>query len=64
MTIPKHYTVDEVAEITSAPRSTIFHWIYTGQLGSVKVGRRRLIREPDLKKFLQCSDEKLSTGRR
>lgn len=43
MTIPKHYTLDEVACITRVPRSTVNHWVYTNRLAAVKVGRHRLV---------------------
>lgn len=43
MTITEFMTVEEVAKRTFSPLSTIQHWIYTGKLASVKIGRRRLV---------------------
>jgi excisionase family DNA binding protein len=53
MDVPKFFTVDEVAAIARAPRSSVFHWIYSGKLNSQRVGRRRLISEQDLRAFLR-----------
>ena len=61
MTLPKLLTVDEVAKVTRAPRSTVFHWIYTDKLRSRRVGKRRLIVESDLIAFI---DSSLPDGRR
>lgn len=56
MTIPKLYTLDEVATITRSPRSTVNHWVYTQRLSAVKVGRHRLVSEHTLRKFLQLDE--------
>lgn len=53
MALPKLLTIDEVAAIARAPRSTVFHWAYTGRLKSRRVGRRRLVVEEDLRAFLK-----------
>lgn len=50
--LPKLLSLDEVAAVARAPRSTILYWCYQGRLRSVKVGRRRLITEADLALFL------------
>ena len=52
MAIPRLYTVREVAEISRAPVSTVAYWIAQGRLRSKKVGRRQLVTERDLAKFL------------
>jgi excisionase family DNA binding protein len=52
MTLPKLLTIDEVAAVARAPRSTVFHWIYTQKLRSRRIGRRRLVTESDLARFL------------
>lgn len=62
MPIPKHYTLDEVAEITRAPRSSVCHWIYTNKLRSKRVGKRRLISERDLATFLGETEDNPSTS--
>jgi len=52
MSLPKFFTIDEVAAITHAPRSSVFHWIYTDKLRSARVGKRRLVAETDLVAFM------------
>lgn len=52
MDTPKFFTVDEVAAIARAPRSSVFHWIYSGKLSSQRIGKRRLISARDLNEFL------------
>jgi excisionase family DNA binding protein len=44
--------LEEVAEETRTPLSTVRHWIATGKLASVRPGRRRLVRRIDLEAFL------------
>ena len=51
--LPKFLTIDEVAGIARAPRSTVLHWVYTKKLASRRVGRRRLITEDELSAFLK-----------
>lgn len=50
--IPKLLTIEEVADIARAPVSSVRCWAYTGRLITVKVGRRRLVREKDLVSFI------------
>jgi excisionase family DNA binding protein len=54
MSLPKFLTVDEVAAIARAPRSSVFHWVYTGKLKSRRVGKRRLVTEADLARFMDA----------
>jgi excisionase family DNA binding protein len=44
--------IEEIAEETRTPPSTVRHWIATGKLASVRPGRRRLVRRSDLDAFL------------
>lgn len=44
--------VEEVAEETRSPVSTVRHWIATGRLASVRPGRRRLVHRADLAAFI------------
>jgi len=51
--MPKLYLLlNEIAEETRTPLSTVRHWIATGKLPSVRPGRRRLVRRVDLDAFL------------
>jgi excisionase family DNA binding protein len=52
MTVPKLYTLDEVAELTHAPKRSVVHWVQSGKLKSVKAGKRRLVSEAQLMQFL------------
>ncbi len=47
--------VDEIATECRAPRASVRHWIATGKLASVKVGRRRLVRRQDFERFLRSA---------
>ncbi len=46
------YSVEEAADLIGISRRTIYELIRTGDLGSVKIGTRRLIRKTDLTQFL------------
>jgi excisionase family DNA binding protein len=51
--MPSPYLLlEEIAEETRTPLSTVRHWIATGKLPSVRPGRRRLVRRVDLDAFL------------
>jgi excisionase family DNA binding protein len=52
MPIPKLLTVEEVAEVTRAPVSSVRSWIYCGKLRGRKVGKRMLVAETDLAVFV------------
>ena len=47
------FSVEEVAGLLSLGRSTVFELVRTGELGSIKLGHRRLITQADLDEFLQ-----------
>lgn len=51
--IAKYYTTDEVAEICSVTVETVREWIKGKKMVGVKRGRAYLIKEVDLKKFLE-----------
>jgi len=57
-------TVAEVAQRCRAARGTVRHWLYTGRLPSLKVGRRRLVREAALVAFLNACESAGSRGQR
>lgn len=48
----RYLTTDEAAAIARAPRSTVHHWLAVGKLRSTKPGRRHLIAESELRRFL------------
>jgi excisionase family DNA binding protein len=45
-------TVDAAARETGISRSRLFDFIRSGQLPSIKVGRRRLVLRDDVRQFL------------
>lgn len=45
------YTTAELAQRLRAPEETIRHWLRTGALRGLKLGRRWRVREEDLKSF-------------
>ena len=55
--IPTHHrvalSVKEVAELIGMNKPTLYQYVNSGQLPSLKVGRRRLIRREALEKFLK-----------
>jgi excisionase family DNA binding protein len=63
VTIPRLYTIDEVVAVAHAPRGSVQFWVYSGKLPSLKVGRRRLIAEDALRRFLglDTADAKQAT---
>lgn len=44
--------LEEIAEETRTPLSTVRHWIAQGKLPSVRPGRRRLVKRTDLDAFM------------
>jgi excisionase family DNA binding protein len=49
---PGYLTLPEVAERCRAPLSSVRSWIYSGRLAARKVGRRVLVAEGDLARFM------------
>jgi len=47
--------IEEVAEACRTPIGTIRHWIRTGRLPSLRLGRRRMVRRSDLETMLAAS---------
>ncbi len=45
--------LDEVARCCRVPISTVRYWVAAAKLASVRPGRRRLVRRPDLDEFLR-----------
>jgi excisionase family DNA binding protein len=57
--------VEEIANECRAPRSTVRHWMQTGKLPSIRLGRRRLVRRDDFERFLRAAglgDNGATTG--
>lgn len=52
----KLYTVEEVMEILSISRRTLYNYIKSGSLKAVKIGRQWRIRLVDLKAFIENAD--------
>jgi len=52
MSTSKLLLVEEVAAICRVPVSTVRYWLFVGKLPSVRPGRRRLVREDELERFL------------
>ena len=46
------YRVAELVKLLGVPRSTLFDWLRTGVLPSIKVGKVRLVSSKDLQEFL------------
>ena len=59
-TAARLHTVEEVMERLCIGRSTAFGLIGSGQLRSVKVGRRRLVSEAALVEFIENLDRQTS----
>lgn len=51
------YCVEEAGDMIGISRRSIYELIRSGQLGSVKIGSRRLIRHTDLERFLAELDD-------
>ena len=48
----KVYTLDEVAEILHTTRRTLYTYLKEGKLKAVKIGRKWIITEENLKEFI------------
>jgi excisionase family DNA binding protein len=48
----RYLLIEEVAEITRSSESTVRYWLSVGKLKSIRPGRRRLIPEAELRRFL------------
>jgi excisionase family DNA binding protein len=48
------YSVDETMQATGLGRTTIFNLIDTGELESIKVGRRRIIPVEAIREFFEA----------
>jgi len=48
----KLLTIDELAEVLSLKKSTIYQWVHLGLIPHMKVGRLLRFRERDIEKWL------------
>ncbi len=48
----KLLTIDELAEVLSLKKSTIYQWVHLGLVPHMKVGRLLRFRERDIEKWL------------
>ncbi len=51
-------TVEQVAEILNVKRNTVYRWIRSGILPSIKIGALRRIKEDALEEFITSESEK------
>lgn len=50
------YNVDEAAEIIGISRRLLYELLRTGELGSIKIRNRRVIRRSDITTFLDAHE--------
>jgi len=50
-------TLKEVTEILKVSRQTVYRWISSGELRSIKIGKLVRIRKKDLEKFLKNKEK-------
>jgi excisionase family DNA binding protein len=48
----KLLTIDELAEVLTVKKSTIYQWVHLGLIPHIKVGRLLRFREEDIQKWL------------
>lgn len=53
---PELLTVDETIEVLRVGRTTVNQLLWSGELPSIKVGRRRLVRRDDIEQFLEAHE--------
>ena len=53
MPLPSLYTPEEVARKVKVERSTVYHWLSSGQLRGLRVGSTWRITEEDLLEFMR-----------
>ena len=54
---PQLFSIDQVMERLGVGRNTIFNLLSSGQLRSVKLGRRRMISEAAICDFIAAIDQ-------
>jgi excisionase family DNA binding protein len=51
-------TIDEVAERLRVGKRTVERWVAEGEIASVKMGRRRLVQETDLERYVRLAQKR------
>jgi excisionase family DNA binding protein len=51
-------TIDEVAERLRVGKRTVERWVAEGEIASVKMGRRRLVQETELERYLRLAQKR------
>ena len=52
----KIYTLEELAQILTVTRRTLYNYIKSGKLKALKVGKRWRVTQKQLDDFLQCKE--------
>jgi DNA binding domain, excisionase family len=51
--MPELLTPEEVAEVFSVPKTTVYHWARHGTLRCLRIGRHVRFRENDIRDYIQ-----------
>ncbi len=54
--LPPIVTVPELAPYLKVARSTVWRWIYSGRIPSIRIGRTRRIKREDVEQCLKSGD--------
>lgn len=60
----RYLTLQEAADLCRSPKETIRHWVWEGRLKAYKPGRALLLREDELRAFLENSETVLIRARK
>jgi excisionase family DNA binding protein len=61
--IEQHFSINQVAAKLSVHRSTVERLLYAGKLGYCQIGRRRIISEAHLRKYLALIERESTVDR-
>lgn len=53
MVTEQYYSIEEVAKMLKVAYLTVYRWIQTGKLKSIKAGKQYRITETDLQQFVE-----------
>ncbi|MBP9817340.1 helix-turn-helix domain-containing protein [Candidatus Shapirobacteria bacterium] len=54
----KYYSIEEVSKMLKVAYLTVYRWIRSGRLESVKAGRQYRINKIELDRFIKYNDKK------